>query len=356
MEKIQWVLMERNEWINLFEKLGKVFEDVAADLPFSQNGSGVSESGYQDFVSIVHTVKRNNPWFTSENVRRSLGGIGSWLTREQLTDWVSDYPFATQPKRVGLVMAGNIPLVGFHDFLSVLIMGHQAVCKFSSGDNILWPAVLKLMREIDARVLEHITVTVGKFENIDAIIATGSDNSARYFEHYFGKYPNIIRKNRTSVAVLTGNESDEELQFLSDDIFSYFGLGCRNVSKLLIHEDFDLDRFFKGIFHVGEQLMQHHKYMNNFDYNRAVYLLNREDVLENGFALLRFTEDLHSPLSVLNCHKYKDWKEVESFIMKKADEIQVVIGKDFTPFGQSQQPGLTDYADNINTLDFLKGI
>lgn len=348
--------MERNELINLFEKLGKVFGDVAEDLPFSQNGSGVSASGYGDFVSVVQTVKRNNAWFTPENVRKSLGGIASWLTNEQLTNWVSDYPFATQPKRVGLVMAGNIPLVGFHDFLSVLIMGHQAVCKFSSGDNILWPAVLKLMQEIDARVLEHITVTAGKFENIDAIIATGSDNSARYFEHYFGKYPNIIRKNRTSVAVLTGQESDEELQLLSDDIFSYFGLGCRNVSKLLIHEDFNLDRFFTGIFHVGEQLMQHHKYMNNFDYNRAVYLLNKEDVLENGFALLRFTEDLHSPLSVLNCQRYKDKEEVEAFIAEKAEEIQVVIGHDFTAFGQSQQPGLSDYADNINTLDFLKEI
>jgi len=348
--------MERNELIVLMEKLGRILSDLGNSKVYSGYEYGLSESEYEEFENLIERVHIYNPWFTPLFVRKSLLGIASWLTEEKLSTWLNDYTYTSKPKRVGLIMAGNIPLVGFHDFLCVLMSGNIAVCKFSSNDNKLWPAVLNVISTIDQRISTRYEVKEYKLGEIDAIIATGSDNSSRYFEFYFSKYPHIIRKNRTSVAVIDGTESSEDFEKLGDDIFNYFGLGCRNVSQLLVPESFNFDLFFNGIYKYNEIIMNHHKYINNFDYNRAIYLLNQEDVLENGFALLRFTDDLLSPLSVINCLRYKNKAEIGEFIEKNKEKIQVVIGKEYLPFGDAQTPSLVDYADNIDTMRFLNSL
>lgn len=345
--------MKRNELIVLMEKFGSVLDNLGNNKDFPGYSTGLSKSEYDDLKELVERVHVFNPWFTPNFVRLSFLGIASWLTTDKLSKWLDNYTYSSHPKRVGLIMAGNIPLVGFHDFLCVLMSGHIAVCKFSSNDNKLWPELLKVLTTIDNRVSERFEVKEYKLGDIDAIIATGSDNSSRYFEYYFSKYPHIIRKNRNSIAVIDGTESLEDFEKLGDDVFTYFGLGCRNVSQLFIPESFDLNLFFKGVYKYNEIIMNHHKYINNFDYNRAIYLLNQEDVLENGFALLRFSDSLSSPLSVINCHRYKNKGEVEEFIAKHEDSIQVVIGKDYLPFGSSQTPTLVDYADNVDTMVFL---
>ncbi len=348
--------MERNELIVLMEKLGGIFSNLGDMKEYPGYDSGLSKSEYDELVNLIERVHVFNPWFTPLFVRKSLLGISSWLTEEKLSAWLNDYTYSANPKRVGLIMAGNIPLVGFHDFLCVLMSGNIAVCKFSSNDNKLWPAVLKVLSTIDERISSRYEVKENKLGEIDAIIATGSDNSSRYFEYYFSKYPHIIRKNRTSVAIIDGTESEEDFDKLGDDIFSYFGLGCRNVSQLLVPESFDFDLYFNGIYKYNEIIMNHHKYINNFDYNRAIYLLNQEDVLENGFTLLRFSDDLISPLSVVNCLRYKDETEIGEFIEKNKEKIQVVVGKKYMPFGEAQTPSLTDYADNIDTMKFMTSL
>ena len=348
--------MKREEIIQLFSKLGSILESVSEEKPYSGYETGLSQEEYESLVSLVNSVHVYNPWFTPLFVKKSMYGISTWLNEVELTKWLANYSFTNKPKRVGLIMAGNIPLVGFHDFLSVIMSGNIAVCKFSSNDNKLWPALIRLLQTIDNRFEALCEISEHKLGEIDAIIATGSDNSARYFEYYFSKYPHIIRKNRTSVAFLTGEETDDELEKLADDIFMYFGLGCRNISQLLVPKDFDIDRFFKGIYKYNEVVMNHHKYINNYDYNKAIYLLNREDVLENGFALVRYTNDLNSPLSVINCHRYETIEEASQLLLANRDKIQVIVGKGYTPFGASQTPALIDYADNIDTMAFLNGL
>jgi hypothetical protein len=344
--------MDRKARIRLFVHLGVILREIADEKTYSGYELGVSQEEYADFRSVVERVHVFNPWFTPEHVRMALRGISDWLTEEKLTEWVEHYAESPVSKRVGMVMAGNIPLVGFHDFLCVLVSGHVAVCKFSSNDNKLWPALISLLTTLDDRISSQIRISPAKLGEVDAIIATGSDNSARYFEHYFSRYPHIIRKNRTSVAVLTGKETDEELRLLGTDIFSYFGLGCRNVSQLLIPQEYDLNRFFGAILPYSD-IINHHKYANNFDYHRALYLMNQEELLENGFVLLRFSDQLFTPLSVLNCMRYADERQVADFLAANSDKIQVVVGQEYVPFGQSQSPGLTDYADGVDTMAFL---
>lgn len=348
--------MKKNELIILFSKLGVIFEHLSEDKAYSGFELGLSADEYASFSDLVERVHVYNPWFTPLFVRQSLKGLATWLSEEKLNLWLSSYSFTDRSKRVGLIMAGNIPLVGFHDFLCVIMSGNTAVCKLSSNDNKLWIMLLKTLTTMDSRFENRVEVKEGKLGDIDAIIATGSDNSARYFDYYFSKYPHIIRKNRTSVAVLTGEESEEEMKRLGDDIFTYFGLGCRNVSTILVPQNFDIDKLFNGIFHYADVIMNHHKYINNFDYNRAIYLLNQEDVLENGFALVRFSNELHSPLSVINCFKYSNQSDIDTFLDLHNDQIQVVVGKSYVPFGVAQRPSLTDYADNVDTMKFLNSL
>lgn len=344
--------MTRKELIFAFSQLGKLLEQVGLNQNYSDNNCGLNATEYEQFLGVVESARHHNQWFTPENVRMAFRGIASWLNEEKLEYWLKDTPFSQKPKRVGIIMAGNIPLVGFHDFLAVVMTGNIAICKLSSDDTYLWKALFSIFSTIEPNIQEYYEVSVGKLGEIDAIIATGSDNSSRYFEYYFGKHPHIIRKNRTSVAILNGSESLEDIHKLADDIFSFYGLGCRNISQLFVPESFEINRFFEGLMEYKE-IINHNKYANNFDYQRAISLLNKEDVLENGFVLLKFSDALFSPLSIINCYRYSNELEVSEYLENNKDKIQVVVGKDYLPFGTSQQPDLDDYADGVNTLDFL---
>jgi len=321
-------------------------------------------SGEQEWSTENHPLgpeviraRQENPWFTFGSIEQALFGILPWLDRMALTTWAGNYPGLTQStsgKSVGLILAGNIPLVGFHDVLTVLLSGHSALIKLSSDDRVLLPFLLKILFELEPRFSDSVRI-VHKLENPDAVIATGSNNSARYFEYYFGKYPHIIRRNRTSVAVLTGEETDEDLRGLCSDIYSYFGLGCRNVSKLYVPVGYDFDRFFKVMENYGF-LMQHNKYMNNYDYHRALFLLNKEPFLTNNFLLLREHPELSTPVSVLHFERYSSKTELDSELKRLENGIQCVVGTGFLPFGSAQCPGPMDYSDGVDTMRFLIGL
>ena len=323
-------------------------------------GSGANKESFNRFVveefdeqmeNAIRTAKAHNGWFSEENIKESLRNIGESLTEEALTEWLEDYPLVAKPKSVGLILAGNIPMVGFHDILTTIFSGNKARIKLSSNDNILIPLLLEIAITLQPELKEQIGI-VDKLNDIEAVIATGSDNSARYFEKYFGHLPNIIRKNRTSVAVINGNESKEELQALGKDIFTYFGMGCRNVTHLILPKDYDLDQFFGAVVDYGD-VINHHKYCNNYDYYKAIYLMNQEKIIENGFVLTRESEELFAPVAVLHYHFYNSEEELNAYLEKHKENIQVIIGKDYTPFGTAQCPQLTDYADGVDTMKFL---
>lgn len=301
-----------------------------------------------------------NPWFTPENITYAIETWTEELNAEKLTEWCADHPSAAKQntvRKVGVITAGNLPLVGFHDFLSVLISGHVFLGKLSSKNNRLLPAVAKLLIEIEADFKNYIRFEEERLQGFEAVIATGSNNSARYFESYFGKYPHIIRKNRNSAAVLKGNESDEDLKALADDIFLYFGLGCRNVSKLFLPGGFDTDRIFANVLHK-QSVINHNKYANNYDYNRAVYLMNNEKFLDNGFMLLKESQGYASPVSVVYYERYDDIEHLKKTLALDSDKLQCIVSQtniieNSVPFGHSQKPALNDYADGMDTLEFL---
>jgi len=305
-----------------------------------------------NLISIQH---RTNPWFTSENVRMALRAIAEELTEENLIRWTNQYPDLKReirPLKAGIIMAGNIPLVGFHDFLSVLITGNNLIAKASSKDNELIRFISDILCSINPSFNEKIKFTENTLENFDVIIATGSDNSSRYFEYYFGKYPNIIRKNRNSIAILKGDESDEEIEKLGIDIFSYFGLGCRNVSKLLLPEGYDIESLYPH-WKRFSNIVSHTKYANNYDFNKAVYIVNKESFSDSGFILLKEEKKISSPVSVLYFSFYESQYAVEKETELHREKIQCIVGRDHIPFGQAQSPHLWDYADGIDTIDFL---
>ncbi|MCB9222659.1 MAG: acyl-CoA reductase [Crocinitomicaceae bacterium] len=345
--------MTLKEKQNILSQLGIIFKNLSESNPWPGYSVGINEDEYNDLNQLIETVHIYNGWFKPDQIRKSLAGISSWLNEESLEKWLAAYTLKeSSHKKVAIIMAGNIPLVGFHDLIAVFLSGHKAIVKLSSDDKHLLPAVLKTLSLFDERIKEEITIAENQIGDFDAVIATGSDNSARYFESYFGKHPNIIRKNRSSIAVLDGTETKEELTELGKDIFDYFGLGCRNVSQIWIPEDFELNRFFEAIYPYNE-IINHNKYANNYDYNKAVKLLNEENLLDNGFLLLKEDDSLNSPLAVLHYQRYKDRQQVLDFIKENNDQIQAVVGKDFIPFGNSQKPSLTDYADGVDTLEFL---
>lgn len=319
------------------------------------------ENYNENEAKLAALMKRSeieNPWFTQENQRYNLKQWASVLSEDSVKKWLSKYQIDNRRKKVGLILAGNIPLVGFHDVISVILSNHFPVIKLSSKDRLVLPFLLELWKdfsnnEIDFKIVE-------KLENFDAVIATGSNNTARYLEYYFKDYPAIIRKNRTSVAVLKGDESDEELQLLANDIFLYFGLGCRNVTRLLIPQDFKIDRLFES-FISYKDIINHHKYANNYDYNRAIYLLNQEKFWDNNFVMLKEDEKLFSPLSVINFSRYNNLDEAKHFLEDHKNEIQAIVAKpelglDSVGFGESQNPSLETYADDVDTLAFLEKI
>lgn len=311
-----------------------------------------------DFELLLKRSEIENPWFTIENQKFALKQWTDLLTEENIADWLKEYKISKTTKRVGLILAGNIPLVGFHDVISVVLSNHIPVIKLSSKDKYMIPFLLKKWNEFSEGNVSFEFVE--KLENFDAVIATGSNNTARYLEYYFKNHLNIIRKNRTSIAVLKGDETEEELKLLAEDIFRYFGLGCRNVTRLFIPQDFVLDRLFESFLDFQE-IINHNKYANNYDYNRAVYLLNQDKFWDNNFVMLKEDEKLFSPLSVINFSRYSSLDEVRSFISENEENIQCVVAKeelglDSIKLGEAQNPGLNTYADNVDTMKFLSVI
>jgi len=297
-----------------------------------------------------------NGWFTQEFLRKAMEDWSLALTKSNLKDWTKSYDLsdAIKPKRIGVVMAGNLPLVGFHDYLSVLISGHQLKAKLSSDDAHLLPILNQILAIKDPELAQQAEFTKNQLKDFDAVIATGSNNTARYFDYYFGKYPHIIRKNRNGIAVLQGNESKEELQKLSVDIMAYFGLGCRSISKLYIPPGYELRSLFEAL-ECFNHFQHHSKYYNNYEYNKAIFLVNREMHRDNGFLLLREASSLASSISVLHYETYESLPNLVKDLDMKKDEIQCVIGNGdgFIDFGQAQHPALNDYADGVDTLKFL---
>ena len=332
-----------------FVRLGQLFSAIGAG------------EGPEYAEAVIQKAYASNAWFTPDNIRQSFAALGEMLEEKSLRTWVSAYPSllsdepGAPPKTVAIVMAGNIPMVGFHDLLCVLLSGNRALVKLSSDDAVLMPAVLFMLAEIDKELALRIEFAQGKLQHFDAVIATGSKNTARYFEYYFGKYPNIIRKGRSSLAVLDGTESEEELAGLAKDVFSYFGLGCRNVTKVYVPEDFDLNRLFAAFFPYA-WIVNHNKYANNFDYHRALWLMNRDDLLENGFLMLKEDKTLVSPVGSLFYERYSDRRALLEHLSSRSEEIQCTVGHGFLPFGNAQCPALYDYADGVDTMAFLLGI
>ncbi|MFT4739678.1 MAG: hypothetical protein ACI9L9_000452 [Marivirga sp.] len=296
-----------------------------------------------------------NNWFTHESVSNAVHAIGNMLQEEKLQQWTAPYAInESTDKSVAIIMAGNIPLVGFHDFMSVLLTGHKVIAKLSSQDPYLIKEITKMLISIEPAFEECIILTQEQLRGFDAVIATGSDNSARYFHQYFGKYPHIIRKNRTSVAIISGTETPEEIQELGNDMFQYYGLGCRNVSKLFVPEKFDFVPFIKRL-ESFDTLRDHHKWVNNYDYNKSIYLVNREEHFDSGTFLLKESEQWVSPISVIYYEFYEDNNQLQQKLKENESLIQCVVGKgeSMIPPGKAQQPTLWDYADGVDTLSFL---
>ena len=311
--------------------------------------------------SIVHKANSKNNWFTPQNNLSALRAIGKeFLDENKLTPWIEKYNQNNVSLKIGVVMAGNIPAVGFHDALCVLISGHKLLAKLSSEDQVMMTFLLEKLIEIEPEWQDYISF-VDRINEADAYIATGSDNTARYFEYYFAKKPHIIRKNRTSVGIIDGHETKEELANLGVDILQYFGLGCRNVSKIYVPNGYKFDSFYEAIENQAPTFINHHKYFNNYEYNKSVYLINQEPHFDNGFLMLRKSESLVSPISVLFYENYESQQDLKQKIETNQSKIQCVVSnngwfENSIAFGQAQKPSLEDYADGVNTMEFLKNI
>lgn len=309
---------------------------------------------WQNVIELAH---RENGWFTPEFIELAGKNISNeFLEPGRLRAWVNSYnvpPRADKPRNIGLVMAGNIPLVGFHDFLCVFLSGHRQTIKPSSKDQILIKHLLEQLILWDSAVQDYVSFS-DMLKGCDAYIATGSNNSSRYFDYYFGKYPNIIRRNRTSVAILTGNETMEDLLHLADDVYVYYGLGCRNVTKIYLPKEYDFVPLLEA-FKKYDHLADHNKYKNNYDYQLALLILNRQYYMTNGSIILREDKSDFSAISRLNYEYYEDFNTVVESL-KANKTIQCIVGKNLVPFGRTQYPSLSNYADGIDTMLFLRGL
>lgn len=332
-------------------------------LTFSQLGDFILDEKNTELIKQwTYAARNENAWFTEDNVKLALNNTAKYyLNKEQLENFVAISNIQTNinPKKVGIVMAGNIPVVGFHDLLCVVLSGNIALIKLSSSDSVLMRFLILKIFEINPDVKQLIQV-VDKLNTAEAIIATGSDNTAKHFEYYFSKIPHIIRKNRTSVAILSGEESRTDLADLGNDIFLYFGLGCRNVSKLFVPKGYMFDKFYESI-EYWSTIRLHHKYNNNYDYNKSVLLVNRAPHLDNGFLLLREDTALVSAISVCHFEYYDNETHLQELITNRKEKIQCIVSKErffenSFDFGEAQSPQLNDFADGVNTIEFLKNI
>lgn len=340
-----------------FVELGKFLSQFTQDNQDQRSDVLYNDLYFDTFKTLIELSQSHNGWFTPEQVYFSLHSWAEALTEENLNKWLSPYNFSNvEPKNIGLILAGNIPLVGFHDFLSVLISGHNALVKTSSNDQHLIQFLANYLITVEPKLSDKITFTDGRLENFDAIIATGSNNTARYFEFYFKDKPSIIRKSRNSVAVLSGKESHEDLVGLGEDIFRYFGLGCRNVSKLFVPKGYSFEAFFQAMYEQKE-VIYYEKYANNYDYNKAVFLMSNFKLLDNEFLTLKEDSSYASPISSVFYEYYDDIAEIQNRLSNDTEKIQCIVSNNLIEnsidFGQTQQPKLWDYADNVDTLAFL---
>ena len=352
--------MQLQQRINAFVKLGEFLGQFSNEAIQKNNNVEHNDLFFDGFKHQLKLAEEHNGWFTQENIKFGLQGWSESLTIKNITKWLEPYSVnITTPKQVAIIMAGNIPLVGFHDFLSVLITGHHVIVKQSSNDKHLLPYLAKYLEYVEPYFKGTIKFTEGKLENFNAVIATGSNNTARYFEYYFKGKPSIIRNNRNSIAVLTGNETHEELKNLSEDIFRYYGLGCRNVSKFFVPKDYNFDAFFEAMYH-WHPIVNKAKYANNYDYNKAVYLMSEFDMLENGFFMIKEDKSFASPIATLFYEYYEDINQLKEKLEIEKHQIQCIVSKGFTKneiaFGGTQKPKLWDYADSIDSVEFLLAI
>jgi len=329
-----------------FAALGAAMREAAA-------GASSGKAGL--FSHLADNIFTSNPWFTPENVRLALRSIGARLTYDNLERWVSHYHDIDQdhdPCNVGVVMAGNIPLVGFHDLLCVLMTGNMIQAKLSTKDELLMRAVADTLITAEPALAGYIDLTTDRLTRFDKVIATGSNNTSRYFEYYFRNIPSIIRRNRNSIAILDGTETESELALLGDDIFSYFGLGCRNISKLYLPSGYDVEQLPRHWMKY-EPLRGHYKYSVNYDHNKAVMMVNREKFTDGGFVLLKQDPSFTPPMAVVHYEFYSTPDAPERETRKHKNRLQCVAGHGHLPYGSTQQPELWDYADDIDTIRFL---
>ena len=357
--------MNLDQRINAFVMLGRFLAQFASPIKVKNNipeptafhaDSSLPDAAvfFEQMEQALEDAHHQNKWFTYDNLAFSCKSWGDALTKENITNWVTPYAIGNvaSTKTVAIVMAGNIPLVGFHDFISVLLCGHKAQIKLSSNDNKLLPVLANYLCTIEPGFRPNIKFVTDTLHYFDAVIATGSNNTATYFDHYFSKYPHIIRKNRNAVAIIKGDETPKQMSALADDVFRYFGLGCRNVSKIYIPDQYNLDHFFKGMF-AWKKVINNNKYINNYDYNKAVYLMSDIKLFDNEFMLLKEDLGYSSPISVVFYERYKDMHTLRDQLQKQKQHIQCIVSSDDVPFGVAQSPALSDYADGVDTIDFL---
>ena len=340
--------MNINERTELISEIGEFLKNYLDEKYDNKKDDNLIE-----FEKVIKKAQSNNSWFTDENIKINLTYWSKKLIKTNLNQWLSKYNLKdTSRKNIAIIMAGNIPLVGFHDFICVFLAGHNSIIKLSSNDKYLIPFLLNLVKFPSDRVV----YLDGMLTDYDAVIATGSDNTSRYFEYYFKNKQSIIRKNRNSIAILDGNETDEELKSLSHDILTYFGLGCRSVSKLYVPKGYNFDSFFNSIF-AYKDLINNHKYANNYDYNKAIYLMSEYKFLDNGFFMIKEGNEMHSPISTINYEYYDNISHLSEKIKQQAENIQCVVSnikfEGRIDFGETQNPSLNQYADNIDVMNFL---
>ena len=319
----------------------------------SDSWSGLDEKDFKKFQLSIEKAHFNNAWFSKEMIRLSLESWAKNLTEDNIDKWISKYDIPnTIDKNVLIICAGNLPLVGLHDVICCVLLNLNTQVRLSKNDNILIPAILDILYLFDSKLQEKIKISHEKPHNYNSVIATGSNNSNRYFEYYFGKSPHIFRKNRTSIAVIHSEITDNELMNLSHDMLQYYGLGCRSVTKLYIPKNFSIDRIYNGVFNYKD-LINHNKYMNNYDYNRSIFLLGKKLFFDNGFLILKEDNSLFSPISVVNFEYYSNLETLEKELNVLSNEIQCRVGEGGISLGTAQKPDLWDYADGVDTIDFL---
>ena len=336
--------------INAFSELGLILKDAASDSPSSTEA-----------ISLRHLMdnqEKHNRWFTPDNVNMSVRAIANMLEKDKLEAWLKPYAISDDPvimKTIAVIMAGNIPLVGFHDFMSVLISGNILLARTSKKDNKLIVKLADILTGIDHGAGERIRFTDKISGNYDAVIATGSNNTSRYFEYYFGQKHHIFRKNRNSVAIIDRNITNEDLGKLGNDIYSYFGLGCRNVSKLYIEESINPEEIFSA-WSDWSHLLNHRPYLNNYLYNRSLFRLNKQHFLDNGFMLFKQETVLSSPVAVTYFEFFSDREQLANKLRMQSGMIQCIVSEKDTVFGHTQYPEPDEYADNMDTLEFINSL